>query len=75
LFFSPELSVRNLLQYDNDSNSIGWQSRLRWIYSPGCDFFLVFGSSWQRSRDLQGEESIVPTEQALNFKVAHTVRF
>jgi hypothetical protein len=35
----------------------------------------VFGSSWQRSRDSQGEESIVPTEQALNFKVAHTVRF
>jgi hypothetical protein len=75
LFFSPELSVRNLLQYDNDSNSIGWQSRLRWIYSPGCDFFLVFGSNWQRSRDFEGEESIVPTEQALNFKLAHTVRF
>lgn len=75
LFFSPELSLRNLLQYDNDSNGIGWQSRLRWIYSPGCDFFLVFGSNWQRSRDLQGEESIVPTDQAINFKIAHTVRF
>tara|TARA_R110002072_G_scaffold67163_3_gene165122 strand:+ start:144545 stop:146737 length:2193 start_codon:yes stop_codon:yes gene_type:complete len=76
LFFSPELSLRNLLQYDNESNGIGWQSRLRWIYSPGCDFFLVFGSNWQRSRDpLTREASIVPTEQALNFKVAHTVRF
>ena len=76
LFVSPTLSLRNLLQYDNESNSIGWQSRLRWIYSPGCDFFFVLGSNWQRSRDvITGEESIVPTDQAVNLKIAHTVRF
>ncbi|MFK7740828.1 MAG: carbohydrate binding family 9 domain-containing protein [Planctomycetota bacterium] len=71
LFFDSTLSLRNLLQYDNESNAIGWQSRLRWIYEPGCDFFLVFGSNWQRTVD----ESIVPTQQAVNFKIAHTIRF
>lgn len=76
LFFTPELSLRNLLQYDNESDVIGWQSRLRWIYRPGCDFFLTFGSNWERSRDpLTNEETIVPTGQALNVKIAHTVRF
>ena len=71
LFFSPELSVRNLLQYDNESNAIGWQSRLRWIYEPGREFFFVVGSTWQRTED----ESIIPTEQAINMKIAHTLRF
>ncbi|MEC8653139.1 MAG: carbohydrate binding family 9 domain-containing protein [Planctomycetota bacterium] len=71
LFFSPELSVRNLVQYDNESNAIGWQSRLRWIYDPGREFFFVLGTTWQRTED----ESIIPTEQALNLKVAHTLRF
>jgi hypothetical protein len=71
LFFSPELSLRSLAQYDNESDAIGWQSRLRWIYSPGCDFFLVLGSNWLRTED----ESIFPTDQALNLKIAHTIRF
>ena len=71
LYFSPELSVRNLMQYDNESNAIGWQSRLRWIYDPGREFFFVVGTTWQRTED----ESIVPTQQALNLKVAHTLRF
>lgn len=71
LFFSPDLSVRNLVQYDNESNAIGWQSRLRWIYQPGREFFLVLGTTWQRTED----DSIVPTQQALNAKIAHTLRF
>lgn len=71
LFFSPELSVRNLMQYDNESNAIGWQSRMRWIYEPGREFFFVLGTTWQRTE----EESIIPTEQALNLKLAHTLRF
>ena len=71
LFFSPTLSLQNLVQFDNESEQLGWQSRLRWIYEPGCDFFAVLGTSWQRTED----ESLVPTQQQLNFKIAHTLRF
>ncbi|MEO6598146.1 MAG: hypothetical protein ABIP94_25665 [Planctomycetota bacterium] len=71
LFFSPALSLRNLVQFDNESNVLGWQSRLRWIYAPGCDFFAVLGTSWLREDD----GSIVPTEQSLEFKVSHSLRF
>ncbi len=69
--FTPFLSVFNLLQFDNESNNIGWQTRLRWIYTPGCDFFAVVGSSWGREDD----GSFVPAEQALNLKIQHLLRF
>ena len=71
LHFSPAVSLRNLVQFDNESNVLGWQSRLRWIYAPGCDFFAVLGTAWQREAD----ESFVPTEQSLEFKIAHSLRF
>jgi hypothetical protein len=71
LFFSPRLSLRNLVQYDNESEALGWQSRLRWIYEPGRDFFAVLGTSWEREVD----GSLAPTEQSLELKVVHAVRF
>jgi len=71
LFFSPRLSLRNLVQYDNESEALGWQSRLRWIYAPGRDFFAVLGTAWERETD----GSLAPTEQSLELKVVHAVRF
>jgi hypothetical protein len=50
---------------------LGWQSRLRWIYQPGCDFFAVLGTAWLREAD----DSLVPTQQTLQFKLVHTLRF
>ena len=71
LHLSPTLSLRNLVQFDNESNLFGWQSRLRWIYAPGCDLFGVVGLGWQREED----GSIAPTGQAVQIKVAHSLRF
>lgn len=71
LFVSPRLSLRNLVQYDNESEALGWQSRLRWIYSPGRDFFAVLGTRWQREDD----GSLTPAEQELELKLVHAVRF
>lgn len=70
LHFSPVLSVYNLVQYDNESNEIGWQSRLRWSYAPGSDFFAVLGTTWLRE-----DGAVTPTEQTMAFKVQHTLRF
>jgi hypothetical protein len=71
LHFTPALSLRNLVQFDNESNLLGWQSRLRWIYAPGSDFFAVLGTAWVR----EDGDSFVPTEQTLEFKFAHSLRF
>ena len=34
-------------QYDNVSRQVGLNSRLRWTWRPGCDFFLVFNQGWE----------------------------
>ena len=43
---SPALSVSNLIQYDNRSRNLGWQSRIRWTLQPGNDLFLAFNQGW-----------------------------
>lgn len=71
LHLTPRLSVYNFVQFDNESQQLGWQSRLRWIYQPGCDLFVVGGVGWLREED----ESLVPTRQSLQVKLVHTLRF
>jgi hypothetical protein len=43
---SPSLSVSNLVQYDNRSRNLGWQSRIRWTLRPGNDLFFAFNQGW-----------------------------
>jgi hypothetical protein len=43
---SPRLSFFNLVQYDNRSRNLGWQSRVRWTLKPGNDFFIAFNQGW-----------------------------
>ena len=43
---SPRLSFSNLIQFDNRSKNLGWQSRVRWTLQPGNDFFLSFNQGW-----------------------------
>jgi hypothetical protein len=49
--FSPNLSWANLVQFDNDSNLLGLQSRFRWILRPGNDLFFVVNRGWERLDD------------------------
>jgi hypothetical protein len=43
---SPRLSFSNLVQYDNRSRNLGWQSRVRWTLQPGNDLFFAFNQGW-----------------------------
>ena len=45
---SPNLAFQNLLQFDNRSRNLGWQSRVRWTLRSGDDLFLVFNQGWIR---------------------------
>jgi hypothetical protein len=47
--FSPDISWSNLIQYDNESRLLGFQSRFRWIIKPGSDLFLVLNRGWERT--------------------------
>ncbi len=41
--FTTELFWSTVVQYDNLSNNLAGQSRLRWIITPGREFFFVVG--------------------------------
>jgi hypothetical protein len=70
---SPFLAFSNLIQYDNRSRNLGWQSRVRWILQPGNDLFFVFGQAW--IQDSTGGYRFHPHDSKLSAKFQYTFRF
>ena len=70
---SPFLSFTNLIQFDNLSRSLGWQSRARWTIEPGNDLFFVFGQGW--IQDPETGHQFVARESKVSAKIQYTVRF
>ena len=72
LQFSPFVSWNHLVQFDNDSDMLSYQSRFRWIFEPGSELFLVALYSWQKG---PGDDTLRPDDQDLTLKVQYTFRF
>lgn len=49
--FSPDLQWHGFVQYDNESNLLGSNTRLRWTFHPLGDLFVVYNHNL---RDLSG---------------------
>jgi len=49
LKFSPDLQLSSFVQYDNESESLGSNTRLRWTFHPLGDLFVVYNHNLQRS--------------------------
>lgn len=47
--FSPDFQLSSFLQYDNESNTIGLNSRLRWTFTPFGDLFIVYNHNLAKS--------------------------
>ena len=66
------LALVNLVQYDSQSAVMGWQSRFRWILTPGNDLYIVYTHNWlddgMRSR-------FVTLDRRAASKVLYTYRF
>ncbi len=67
------LSISNLVQFDNESKNLGWQSRVRWIIRPGNEVFLVFNQGW--SQDERGGFNFRSAGARLAGKFQYTFRF
>jgi hypothetical protein len=70
VLFSPTVTLYSFVQYDNLTNSLGWQSRFYWILKPGNEIIVVWNSSWR-----DPFEYLQLTESATRFKVNYNYRF
>ena len=70
---TPRLSLSNLVQYDNRSRNMGWQSRVRWTLQPGNDLFFAFNQGW--IQDLGGNLRFRTQDSKLSAKFQYSFRF
>jgi hypothetical protein len=68
--FSPDLQVNSFVQYDNDSRTVGMNTRLRWTFDPLGDVFVVYNHNVQDFTDrweLESNQLIVKVQYALRW--------
>ncbi|MEI6275986.1 MAG: hypothetical protein WCP08_08350, partial [Prolixibacteraceae bacterium] len=70
ILFSPDITLYNYLQYDNNSAKIGIQSRFQWIFKPGNMIIIAWTSNLSKPL-----ERYVMDESALRFKIKYNIRF
>ena len=70
---SPFLSFTNVIQFDNKSLNLGWQSRARWTLRPGNDFFFVFSQGWIQNPD--ADFQFIAQESKVSAKFQYTFRY
>ena len=69
--FTPFITLANFVQYDTESENIGLQSRLRWILTPGNEFFIVLNHAWQENEFDRFESA----QTRFRVKFNYTFRF
>jgi hypothetical protein len=72
---SPRLSFSNLIQYDNRSRNVGWQSRIRWTLTPGNDFFFAFNQGWVQEEAEDRSLRFRVHDSKLSTKFQYSYRF
>lgn len=70
LLLSPWTSWSNFVQWDDVSDNLGLNSRLRIIFEPGQDLFVVLNQGWTTFDD-----GFAPTSTDIRFKLSYTFRF
>lgn len=65
--FSPDLSLASYIQYDNVSDSVGLNTRLRWTFRPEADLFVVYNHNVRSLIDrwqLQSNQLVMKVQYA-----------
>ena len=70
IVFSNTLSWTNLVQFDNVSNNLGFNSRLHWIPQAGRNIYLVFNHNL-----IDTETGFMSTRSDITIKANYTFRF
>ncbi len=72
--FDPNLVLTSFAQYDNESETVGNNMRLRWTVKPGNDLFVVWNRGWTHLILGPSERSLVPESDLIALKVRWTFR-
>jgi hypothetical protein len=72
---SPSLSFSNLIQYDNRSRNLGWQSRVRWTLQPGSDVFFAFNQGWVQEEGENRSLRFRAEDTKMSGKFQYSYRF
>ncbi len=72
---SPDLGITSLLQYDNESHSIGTNTRLRWSFSPLGDVFVVYNHNLRTRDPLTRRRGLTFESNQLALKLEYAFRY
>ncbi len=72
VYFNPDISLSNFIQFDNVSDEWGLQSRFKWILKPGNEIILVWNSLVLP--DAYSDRYLMQ-ENTVRFKVNYNFRF
>jgi len=64
---SPDLTISSYIQWDNESDSVGTNTRLRWTFRPEADVFLIYNHNVRDIEDrwrLDSNELLVKLQYA-----------
>lgn len=70
LDFTNSLFLTTNIQYDNLTEVVGMNNRLRWIFTPGSDLYLVYKHNW-----LNQHSEFRTLQTSGTIKVSYSYRF
>lgn len=73
--FSPDLQVTSFLQYADDSDSFGTNTRLRWTFDPLGDLFVVYNHNLRTRNPLTLERELAFDSNQLLVKIQYAFRY
>lgn len=73
LAWSPDLSLSTFVQYDNVSFDLSSNTRLRWTFRPGDDFYVIWDRTWVRNAARTGI-NLDPDAESITAKIRWTFR-
>ena len=69
--FSPDFIIQNLIQTDNESGHVGFQSRTRWMLEDGRETFFVVNYGWDEAPG----GYLIPGDRDISLKFVYSLRF
>ncbi|WP_263358711.1 carbohydrate binding family 9 domain-containing protein [Acidicapsa ligni] len=73
LSWSPDLSLSTFVQYDNVSFALSSNTRMRWTFKPGDDFYVIWDRTWIRDVTHPGA-NLDPDAESITAKIQWTFR-